>query len=81
MKTIYYYLCAFLIIVVLFFLLAREDDYVDNSKTIIVKTCGGLGNQLFQICFGYSMSRKNNSKLSIIPSYDNFQRFSFGSKR
>lgn len=76
MKTIYYYLCAFLIIAVLFLLLAREDyvDDIDNSKktTIIINTCGGLGNQLFQICFGYSMARKNNSNLSIMPSRDNF---------
>ena len=79
MKTIYYYLCAFLIIAVLFLLFSREDyvddiDDIDNSKktTIIIKTCGGLGNQLFQICFGYSMARKNNSNLSIMPSRDNF---------
>jgi len=45
--------------------------YSNNEETIIIRTCGGLGNQLFQICFGYSLSRKNNFNLSIIPSHDN----------
>jgi len=40
--------------------------------TIVIRTCKGLGNQLFQICFGYSISKRNNSNLLIIPSHDNF---------
>lgn len=31
--------------------------------SIIVKIKGGLGNQLFQYAYGYSIARKNNSKL------------------
>jgi len=52
-----------------------DDDYKEEDEkkeTIVIKTFGGLGNQLFQICFGYSISRKNNSNLLIIPSNDNF---------
>lgn len=42
-----------------------------HDETVTIYTCGGLGNQLFQICFGYSMSRQNKLSLSIIPSRDN----------
>jgi len=74
MKSVYY-LCTFLIVILVLSLLFSKDDddyYVEEKETIAIKTCGGLGNQLFQICFGYSLSRKNNSNLSIIPSHDNF---------
>jgi hypothetical protein len=59
---------------VLYLLFSKDDDYKKDEKkgTIVISTCGGLGNQLFQICFGYSISKRNNSNLLIIPSYDNY---------
>ena len=30
---------------------------------IIVKLCGGLGNQLFQYSYGYYLAKKNNADL------------------
>jgi hypothetical protein len=57
--------------IILFHYLFSNDS---DDETITIYTCGGLGNQLFQICFGYSLSRQNNLRLSIIPSRDNVHK-------
>lgn len=62
------YVCIFIIIgIILYHYFFSKTE----RETVTIYTCGGLGNQLFQICFGYSLSRKNNLGLSIIPSRDN----------
>ena len=35
------------------------------TKTITVNILGGLGNQMFQFAFGYSVSKENNSKIKL----------------
>jgi hypothetical protein len=74
MKIVYYICTSLIVILFLYLLFSTKDDYKEDEKkgTILISTCGGLGNQLFQICFGYSISRKNNSNLLIMPSGDNF---------
>lgn len=42
-----------------------------NNNKIIIRTEGGLGNQIFQICFGYALSKRNSVSLSIIKSRSN----------
>lgn len=46
---------------------------------IVVKLKGGLGNQMFQYAFGYSLSRKLNKKL--ILDITHFNKASFDTKR
>jgi hypothetical protein len=46
---------------------------------IVVKLKGGLGNQMFQYAFGYSLSRKLNKKLFLDITY--FNRISLDTKR
>ena len=42
---------------------------VENLKTILyIKNEGGLGNQLFQNCFVYSIAKNNNSKFVILST-------------
>ena len=41
---------------------------------IIIKLQGGLGNQIFQYCFGRSLSHKTNHELMIDISYFNHDR-------
>jgi len=53
---------------ILFYMICRLIYRSIHNKFIIVKTRGGLGNQMFQICLGYSISKRTNLKLLILIS-------------
>lgn len=39
-----------------------------HNKILFIRTCGGLGNQMFQIASGYGIAKKNNMDCVIINS-------------
>jgi hypothetical protein len=64
-------------IILLYIITYRQNSNQNNNikecinepkKKVIINLKGGLGNQIFQICFAYSVAKKNNADLSIIKT-------------
>ena len=58
-----------IISVSLYFILSKKEDY--NNDKIGINTYAGLGNQIFQIAFIYTLSRKNNMDYVAVYSNNN----------
>lgn len=47
---------------------------------VVVKLCGGLGNQLFQYAFGYAVAKNNNDELALDLSFYEHQPSNVGQR-
>lgn len=64
MNVVLYIFAALILIYMICKLIYRSL----NNKFIIIRTSGGLCNQMFQICLAYSISKRTNLKLLILIS-------------
>jgi hypothetical protein len=61
-------LFVFIALILLYMICRLVYLKIYYKKVVVIQTSGGLGNQIFQICFGYSISKRNNCKLLILKS-------------
>jgi len=61
-------LYLFFALILVFLICKSVYNKIIIQKVLIMPTYGGLGNQIFQICFAYSISKRNNLKLLIYTS-------------
>lgn len=66
MKSLILY--VFIALILLYMICKLVYLKIYSNKVVIIETSGGLGNQIFQICFAYSVSKRNNLQLMILKS-------------